>query len=76
MVLQKEIFRSTDLFNIELFLHDNKDAKVMQPDNELHNISMGYLSFTMYYSKINGITDLLENLDSNTFVSDKHLVIY
>ncbi|XP_024995967.1 uncharacterized protein LOC112529127 [Cynara cardunculus var. scolymus] len=48
----------------------------MQIDNELRNIVMGDLIVTAYCTKIKALADLLANLDPDSAIPDKHLVIY
>ncbi|KAJ9543284.1 hypothetical protein OSB04_022991 [Centaurea solstitialis] len=76
MVLKKDTTARQVWLSIEKLFRDNKDAKAIQLDSELRNITMGDLSVTAYCSKISGLADLLQNLDPESTVPDKHLVIY
>ncbi|XP_024964054.1 uncharacterized protein LOC112504353 [Cynara cardunculus var. scolymus] len=62
--------------NLKTLFRDSKDAKSMQIDSELRNIVMANFSVTAYCTKIKGLADLLTNLDPDSTVPDKHLVIY
>ncbi|GJW99365.1 ribonuclease H-like domain-containing protein [Tanacetum coccineum] len=44
--------------------HDNKDARVIQLDNEIHNMSIGNLSVRDYFQEIKGKANRLANLGS------------
>nr|GEV73434.1 hybrid signal transduction histidine kinase M [Tanacetum cinerariifolium] len=57
----------------ELF-HDNKDARALNLDNELHSIKIGKMTVNEYYTKIKFMADRLKNL--GCVVSDKNFVIY
>ena len=61
---------------IETRFRSNKDSRIMQLDTEIRSLSMGDLSTRAYCSKVQSIADLLENLDPNSKIEDKHLVIY
>ncbi|XP_024969744.1 uncharacterized protein LOC112509109 [Cynara cardunculus var. scolymus] len=76
MVLKKDSTALQVWNNLETLFRDNKDAKSTQIDSELRNIVMGDLSVIAYCTKINGLADLLANLDPNSTVPDKHLMIY
>ncbi|XP_024985248.1 uncharacterized protein LOC112520861 [Cynara cardunculus var. scolymus] len=76
MVLKKDSTALQVWNNLETLFHDNKDAKSMQTDNELRNIVMGDLTVTAYCTKIKALADLLANLDPDSTIPDKHLVIY
>jgi len=76
MVLKKDAMARQVWLNLEKLFRDNKDARSMQLESELRSITMGDLSVLAYCSKIKKIADLLENLDSDSKVSDKHLVIH
>ncbi|GJS08253.1 zinc finger MYM-type protein 1-like protein [Tanacetum coccineum] len=60
--------RLTDIF------HDNKDARVIQLDNEIRNMAIGNLSVNDYFQEIKSKADRLANLDSP--VKDSTLVTY
>ncbi|GJV99384.1 WRKY family transcription factor [Tanacetum coccineum] len=60
--------RLTDIF------HDNKDARVIQLDNEIRNMAIGNLSVNDYFQEIKSKADRLANLDSP--VKDSSLVTY
>ncbi|KAI3504296.1 hypothetical protein L1887_32863 [Cichorium endivia] len=76
MVLKKDASALQVWTNLESLFRDNKDAKSMQLDSELRNITMGDLSVTAYCTKIKSLADLLANLDPDSAVPDKHLVNY
>ncbi|KAL7583844.1 uncharacterized protein LOC111903906 [Lactuca sativa] len=57
----------------DLFL-DKKDAKVIEFDNELHNIVMDYSFATKYCSHIKTIIGLLDNIE--TTVPEKNIATY
>ncbi|GJZ94004.1 hybrid signal transduction histidine kinase M [Tanacetum coccineum] len=54
--------------------HDNKDARVINLDNELCSIKIGKMSINGYYIKIKSMADRLKNL--GYVVSEENLVIY
>lgn len=54
--------------------HDNKDARIIQLDNEFRNMSIGSLSVTSYFQASKSKADHLANLGSK--VSDSSLVTY
>ena len=54
--------------------HDNKDAKVIQLDNEIRNMNIGNLSVTDYFQEIKSKADRLANLGST--VCNSSLVTY
>jgi len=76
MVLKKDNTSRQVWLNLEKLFRDNKDARAMQLANELRSITMGDLTVSAYCCKIKNLADLLENLDNESKVSDKHLVIY
>ncbi|KAL4555611.1 hypothetical protein LXL04_038235 [Taraxacum kok-saghyz] len=59
---------------IEQLFHENKDAKAMELDDELRNLSIGDLGIIEYCNKVKSIYDLLTNIGSP--VSQRNLVIY
>ncbi|PWA73402.1 hypothetical protein CTI12_AA123280 [Artemisia annua] len=60
--------RLTDIF------HDNKDARVIQLDNEIRNMVIGNLSVTDFFQDLKSKADRLANLGSK--VNDSSLVTY
>ncbi|GKB95260.1 hybrid signal transduction histidine kinase M [Tanacetum coccineum] len=73
-VLKKNL-KACDVWkNLKDVFHDNKDARAMQLDNDLRNLSIGNLSVTQYFTKIKDMADLLANIEA--LVSDKSLVTY
>ncbi|KAL6552057.1 hypothetical protein OROGR_008211 [Orobanche gracilis] len=77
MIIKNSNTSNTTLWcALEHLFRDNKDARAIQLDTELRNITMGDLSVTAYCAKIKSIADLLENLDAANKVPDKNLVIY
>ncbi|PWA43221.1 hypothetical protein CTI12_AA534630 [Artemisia annua] len=60
--------RRTDIF------HDNKDARVIQLDNEIRNMVIGNLSVTDFFQDLKSKADRLANLGSK--VNDSSLVTY
>nr|GFB29799.1 Toll/interleukin-1 receptor (TIR) domain-containing protein [Tanacetum cinerariifolium] len=54
--------------------HHNKDARVIQLDNEIRNIVIGNLSMNNYFQEIKSKVDRLANLDSK--VNDSSLVTF
>lgn len=60
--------RLRDLF------HDNKEARIIQLDNEIRNMVIGNLCVTDYFQQLKSKADRLENLGSK--VSDSSLVTY
>ncbi|KAJ9542450.1 hypothetical protein OSB04_028956 [Centaurea solstitialis] len=61
---------------LETLFRDNKDAKSMQIDSDLRNVTMGDLTVTAYCTKIKAMAGLLANLNPASAIFDKHLVIY
>lgn len=59
---------------LESLFRDNRDAKIIQLDNELRNIVMGDSNITQYYARIQTICDVLENIGST--VPEKNIVTY
>ncbi|KAJ9552722.1 hypothetical protein OSB04_016767 [Centaurea solstitialis] len=76
MVLKKDSTALQVWNNLETLFRDNKDAKSMQIDSKLRNVTMGDLTVTAYCTKIKALADLLANLDPASTIPDKHLVIY
>lgn len=81
--MTKSLFKSTfkkggsahDVWTrIENQFRNNKEARVMQLDNELRNKEIGDLSIHEYCQQLKSIADLLSNLDAP--VADKTLVMY
>ncbi|GKD93782.1 hybrid signal transduction histidine kinase M [Tanacetum coccineum] len=60
--------------NLKDVFHDNKDARAMQLDNDLSNLSIGNHSITQYFTKIKDMADLLANIEPP--LSEKNLVTY
>ncbi|GJX25771.1 ribonuclease H-like domain-containing protein [Tanacetum coccineum] len=54
--------------------HDNKDARVINLDNELRSIKIRKMSINEYCTKIKSMADRLKNL--GFIISEKNLVIY
>ncbi|GKC11293.1 hypothetical protein Tco_1008075 [Tanacetum coccineum] len=54
--------------------HDNKDARAISLDNELHSIKIGKMAVNEYCTKIKSMADRLKNLGCQ--VSEKNMVIY
>ncbi|KAJ9567043.1 hypothetical protein OSB04_003009 [Centaurea solstitialis] len=75
-VLKKDASARHVWQNLETLFRVNKDSKALQIDSELRNINMGDLSVTAYCTKIKSLADLLANLDPESAIPDKHLVIY
>ncbi|XP_019099686.1 PREDICTED: uncharacterized protein LOC109132508 [Camelina sativa] len=50
--------------SIENLFRDNKEARALQLDNELRNLSVGDLSIHEYCKKLKTLSDLLANVDS------------
>ncbi|GJS76143.1 putative nucleotidyltransferase, ribonuclease H [Tanacetum coccineum] len=59
---------------LQNIFHDNKDARVVQLDNEIRNMVIGNLSVNDYFQELKSKADRLANLDSP--VSDSSLVTY
>ncbi|XP_010463138.1 PREDICTED: uncharacterized protein LOC104743790 [Camelina sativa] len=59
---------------IENLFRDNKEARALQLDNELRNLSVGDLTIHEYCKKLKSLSDLLANVDSP--VSKKNLVMH
>ncbi|KAI3719964.1 hypothetical protein L6452_20870 [Arctium lappa] len=76
MVLKKDSTAIQVWNNLETLFRDNKDAKSVQINSELRNIVMGDLSITAYCTKIKALVDLFANLDPDSAIPDKHLLIY
>ncbi|GKB37400.1 Toll/interleukin-1 receptor domain-containing protein [Tanacetum coccineum] len=55
-------------------IHDNKDARITQLDNEIRNMSIGNTSITNFFQQIKSKSDRLANLESP--VKDSSLVTY
>ncbi|XP_048625567.1 uncharacterized protein LOC106411960 [Brassica napus] len=49
---------------IENLLHDNKEARAIQLENELRSLTIGDMSVHEYCQKLKTTTDLLANIDS------------
>ncbi|GJY88063.1 protein kinase, ATP binding site-containing protein, partial [Tanacetum coccineum] len=60
--------------HLEKLFHDNKDARAINLDNELHSLKIGNMSINNYCTKCKSMADGLKNLGSS--VSEKNLVIY
>ncbi|GJX47986.1 hybrid signal transduction histidine kinase M, partial [Tanacetum coccineum] len=60
--------------HLQNLFHDNKDAKAINLDNELHSIKIENMYINEYCTKIKSMADRLKNL--GCVVSDKNLVIY
>ncbi|KAJ9544043.1 hypothetical protein OSB04_023750 [Centaurea solstitialis] len=75
-VLKKDASARHVWQNLETLFRVNKDSKALQIDSELRNINMGDVSVTAYCTKIKILADLLANLDPESAIPDKHLVIY
>ncbi|PWA51548.1 hypothetical protein CTI12_AA443210 [Artemisia annua] len=60
--------RLKDLF------HNNKDARIIQLDNEIRNMAIGSMSVTDYFQEVKSKADRLANLGSK--VGDSSLVTY
>nr|GEW70745.1 ribonuclease H-like domain-containing protein [Tanacetum cinerariifolium] len=54
--------------------HDNKDARAINLDSELHSLKIGKILINEYCTKIKFMENRLKNLDCD--VSEKNLVIY
>ncbi|GJY53005.1 ribonuclease H-like domain-containing protein [Tanacetum coccineum] len=72
-VLKKNLKASDFYKNLKDVFHDNKDARAMQLNTELHNLSIGNLSITQYFTKIKDISDLLANIKAP--VSEKRSML-
>ncbi|XP_023749957.1 uncharacterized protein LOC111898260 [Lactuca sativa] len=60
--------------SLENLFHDNKDAREMQLDQELWNITQGDSTINAYCTQIKNLVDLLENIE--VVVPEKNLVNY
>ncbi|GKE62825.1 hybrid signal transduction histidine kinase M, partial [Tanacetum coccineum] len=68
-VTAKDVWKSLkDLF------HDNKDARVMELQEELRSLELGNLTISEYFKKIKMVADLLLNIES--LVDEKTLVMH
>lgn len=77
--LFKSVFKTSGTvrdiwFRIENQFRNNKEAKVMQIDNELCTLELGDQSIRDYTQTLKSLTDLLFNLDSP--INDRNLVMY
>ncbi|XP_023729628.1 uncharacterized protein LOC111877339 [Lactuca sativa] len=70
MILKRNATASQIWKNLEDLFRDNKDAKVIQLDNELRNIVMGDSSVTDYCARINSIAYLLDNIESTCTIKE------
>ncbi|EOA15398.1 hypothetical protein CARUB_v10006743mg, partial [Capsella rubella] len=59
---------------IENLFRDNKEARALQIDNELRNLTVGDLSIHDYCKKLKSLSDLLANVDSP--FSERTLVMH
>ncbi|XP_019056295.1 PREDICTED: uncharacterized protein LOC109116033 [Tarenaya hassleriana] len=53
---------------------DNKEARAIQLENDLHNLTIGDLAVHEYCHRLKKISDLLSNIDAE--VSDRNLVMH
>ena len=74
MILKKNVIARDVWLHLEALFRDNKDARAIQIDNELHNIQIGDCSITDYCKHIKALADLLDNIDNT--VPEKNLVSY
>ncbi|GKB86565.1 ribonuclease H-like domain-containing protein [Tanacetum coccineum] len=60
--------------HLKNLFHDNKDARVINLDNELCSIKIEKMTVNKYCTKIQAMTNRLKNLDCE--VSEKNMVIF
>ncbi|EOA32658.1 hypothetical protein CARUB_v10015956mg, partial [Capsella rubella] len=72
--LAPPLFKSTFKTGGTNQFRNNKDARVMQIDNELRTLEIGNQSIQDYCQALKSLADLLSNLDSP--VNDRNLVMY
>ncbi|GKA72754.1 ribonuclease H-like domain-containing protein [Tanacetum coccineum] len=60
--------------HLKNLFHDNKDARVINHDNELPSIKIGKMTVNEYCTKIQAMANRLKNLDCE--VSEKNMVIF
>lgn len=73
-IYQRNLSARQAWVNLHNLFQVNKEARALQLENDLRNISLGNMSITEYCTKIKTIADLLSNIDSP--VSDRNLVTY
>ncbi|CAH1429497.1 unnamed protein product, partial [Lactuca virosa] len=74
MILKKTCTTAEIWEDLEALFRSNKDAKALQLDLELRNITLGDSSIESYLTRIKSIADLLANIDAP--VPEKNLVMY
>ncbi|GKC29603.1 ribonuclease H-like domain-containing protein [Tanacetum coccineum] len=74
MVLKKNVTAKDVWKSLGDLFYDNKEARSMELQEELHSLDLGSLSIVEYLKKIKLISDLLTNIDSP--ISEKNLIMY
>lgn len=73
-IFEKNLTARKAWVSLHNHFHINKEAKFIQLDNQLRNITLGNMSINDYCTKIKTMTDLLSNMDKS--VPDENLVAY
>ncbi|GKB72247.1 developmental and secondary metabolism regulator VEA1-like protein [Tanacetum coccineum] len=73
-ILKKNVSARDVWISLENLFRDNNDARAIQLDSDLRNITLGDMSIGDYFQRIKSISHLLQNIDKP--VDEKTIVIY
>ncbi|XP_023766232.1 uncharacterized protein LOC111914748 [Lactuca sativa] len=74
MILKPDSTTKSVCLSVEALFRDNKDARVIELDNEIRSLVIGDRTIADYCQKLKSLSDLLANIDSP--IPEKTLVTY